>query len=131
MDIPAELTSFVSAFALPERPYEGMPIATIERRDLEGELWCITRMGQCLNKRGKWEYEPLPSSRSDAFKARTRMSLQEACDLAEAHGLFSGDWVPVCGETEANMETYRERVQQIEAHRALTASAGEKVPSDG
>ena len=39
----------------------------------------------CLNRDGEFEYEPLPSSRDEAFLKRCRFSLQEA--LIAADGL--------------------------------------------
>jgi len=49
-------------------------------KQLEGPpKWAIRRMGTCLNKFDKWEWEPMPSSRDDDFLARCRFdSLEEA-----------------------------------------------------
>lgn len=46
----------------------------IERaKQVEGPpKWAVRRMGECLNKQGEWEYEPMPSSRDDEFLARCR-----------------------------------------------------------
>jgi hypothetical protein len=38
------------------------------------ELWAVRYMGEVLNKRGEWEYEPLPSNRDDAFRERCRFA---------------------------------------------------------
>lgn len=44
-----------------------------ERLQRDGsQLWVITRGGAVLSRLGDWEYEPIPSSRSDEFIARTR-----------------------------------------------------------
>lgn len=44
--------------------------------------WAITMAGSCLNREGEWEYEPMPSWRSDEFKARTRFwSAEKAFDF--------------------------------------------------
>lgn len=40
--------------------------------------WAVTEGGCCLNNKGKWEYEPHPSSRSNAFIKRTRFTFEEA-----------------------------------------------------
>jgi hypothetical protein len=46
--------------------------------------WKITDGSGCLNKNGKWEYEPLPSGRTDAFLARCRYStIEEALTIWE------------------------------------------------
>lgn len=48
----------------------------IERaRQISGPaLWAVRYRGDCLNKFGSWEWEPMPSSRDDAFLARCRFS---------------------------------------------------------
>jgi hypothetical protein len=44
-----------------------------------GVKWAVRRMGECLNKQGEWEYEPMPSSRDDEFLSRCRFdSVEEA-----------------------------------------------------
>ena len=47
-------------------------------------LWAVVDTGQCLNRDGEWEYEPLPSNRDDDFMARCRFPLNEALRLALA-----------------------------------------------
>lgn len=42
------------------------------------DTWAVRKLGYCLNSEGGWEFEPLPSSRDDAFLARTRWQLAEA-----------------------------------------------------
>lgn len=49
-----------------------------------GNLWSVYEGGMVLNVDGNWEYDPLPSSRTDEFKARTRFSLEEAFERATA-----------------------------------------------
>ena len=46
----------------------------IERRSLPGspESWVIKDGTYCLNKRGEWVYEPMPSNRTKSFISRTR-----------------------------------------------------------
>jgi hypothetical protein len=44
-----------------------------ERTGREGVVrWAVTRNSDVLNRSGKWEWEPNPSSRTDAFLRRTR-----------------------------------------------------------
>lgn len=46
--------------------------------------------GSCLNKDGEWEFEPLPSNRSDEFFLRCRYETFEAASSAlETHCLLS------------------------------------------
>jgi len=62
---------------------------TVEFRGLtdDGKMsWAILDSGNCLNKKGDWEYEPYPSSRTDAFLKRCRWTdLREAVDFAMSH----------------------------------------------
>lgn len=41
-------------------------------------LWAVRRFGNCLNKDGEYEYEPMPSSRDDDFYARCRWPTPQA-----------------------------------------------------
>lgn len=46
--------------------------------------WCILEGGSCLAIDGEFEYEPQPSSRSEAFFERTRFNtVEEAYAMAE------------------------------------------------
>lgn len=46
---------------------------------IEGpDLWAIRRPGACLNRKGEWEIEPKPSSRTKAFFKRCRFASPEA-----------------------------------------------------
>lgn len=57
----------------------------VELRDRAGDLWAVVvDGGHVLNASGGTEHEPLPSSRDDAFLARTRFPLDDAIALAEA-----------------------------------------------
>lgn len=47
-----------------------------------GERWAVRRGGYVLNAQKDWEYEPLPSSRDDAFYARCRFESLEAAVAA-------------------------------------------------
>lgn len=46
--------------------------------DGTGREWAIVEGGCCLADDFEWEFEGLPSSRTDEFLARTRMTLDEA-----------------------------------------------------
>lgn len=53
-----------------------------------GFHWAIRQIGWCFSKRGRWEYEPQPSSRTETFFARCRWkSAQDALN----------DWVRLKG----------------------------------
>lgn len=45
--------------------------------------WAVAAGRSVLNLLGEWEWEPMPSSRTDEFKARTRFSFEEAVTLAK------------------------------------------------
>ncbi len=47
------------------------------------EDWCVFEDGLVLNKAGDWEYEPLPSSRSEEFTQHTRFDRDTAIRLAK------------------------------------------------
>lgn len=45
--------------------------------------WAVRLNGDCLNRAGEWEWEPMPSGRDDDFLARCRFDTdQEAIDAA-------------------------------------------------
>lgn len=46
--------------------------------------WCVTDGFGCYRADGAREYEPIPSSRDDKFKSRTRFPLDEALKLAKS-----------------------------------------------
>lgn len=59
--------------------------ATIEKR--ADDKWAVVDNG-VLNKDLQWEYEPMPSSRTDEFIARTRFdSIDEALRAALKAGI--------------------------------------------
>jgi len=65
----------------------GIGYLTVERVNTskDGKNWAVRcRGGLCLSKRGKWEYEPMPSSRTGAFKKRCRFdTAREAMTAAD------------------------------------------------
>lgn len=53
----------------------------------KGERYAVRDAPFCLNKNGQWEYEPMPSSRDDAFYERCRFdSFVDAMDMLEKAG---------------------------------------------
>ena len=70
-------------FHLAGDPMSGTPVFAEKRKWAPDERWAVTRAGSCLNKGGGWEYEPSPSSRTEAFFERTRWATAEAA--AEAY----------------------------------------------
>ena len=48
----------------------------------DGERWAVRRLSQCLNRDAEWEWEPMPSSRDDAFYAHCRFdALEQAVEI--------------------------------------------------
>jgi len=67
-------------YVVEEDPRNPFNAVYIEYRGDTG--WTITQGGNCLNKDGKWEYEPMPSSRTEEFIKRTRFKDEhEALDF--------------------------------------------------
>ena len=48
----------------------------------EGERFAVRHAGRCLTIKGEWEYEPMPSSRDEAFYERCRFLSFEAAQSA-------------------------------------------------
>lgn len=46
----------------------------------EGTRWAVRRGSQCLNVKGEWVYEPMPSSRTDLFYKQCRFPSREAAE---------------------------------------------------
>lgn len=56
---------------------EGVQVVDTCSRD-DDKSWAIRASGRCMNHEGDWEFEPLPSSRTDEFFARCRWPTLEA-----------------------------------------------------
>lgn len=58
-------------------------IQRTEGRDYDGVRWAIIQGDyECMNKKGEWEYQPMPSSRTKAFYKRCRFdTVEEAVDV--------------------------------------------------
>lgn len=71
---------------LPERNINTslFEITIEERGQLDGTTrWAVCRLGQCLNRRGRWDYEMNPSSRTDRWIAGHRFDFDTALRLAK------------------------------------------------
>lgn len=68
-----------SYLARPQNFATGEGAITIERvSNMSGsDSWAIRCRGECLNKSGAWQHEPLPSSRDDKFIANCRFTTPE------------------------------------------------------
>lgn len=57
----------------------GMEIMLCCVANMKGpDRWAIRKGRYCLTKSGEWEYEPMPSSRDEAFFSRARFKTAEA-----------------------------------------------------
>jgi hypothetical protein len=57
-------------------------------RDLAGGMWAVLdRADRCLSVAGEWEYEHIPSERTDEWKATHRFTKSRALELAT-------EWAP-------------------------------------
>ena len=68
MDLPVQ--SWAIEFASPDRPF-GIFIERRGQRD-GTILWAVISGGAALGSDGRWEFEPLPSSRTDEYLATHR-----------------------------------------------------------
>ena len=63
-------------------------VANVEMRNYDPPAWAITqRGGLVMDKKGDWEYEPLPSNRSQRFIKRTRWSTADKALAAYARAV--------------------------------------------
>lgn len=99
--------------ALADDPDRDLWSVTVEwRGSADGGRWAVMRRGSCLTADGSWEYEPNPSSRDDAFKARARFDLDTALRLAReaVPGLTVNGWtLPVWQEHWRKREAVTDR----------------------
>lgn len=58
----------------------------VESRGLN--VWVVSNGSSVRNTLGEWEWEPMPSNRSDDFIARTRLPFSDAWELARALSLL-------------------------------------------
>lgn len=98
-----QYTVYPTGYAEAETPSDKYHFAvTVNDR---GKGWSVQWMGEVLNKAGEWEYEPLPSSRDDAFFARCRFTEEQAKALA----LAMVDTIEINGRTFATVLAGRTR----------------------
>lgn len=78
----SDLSPFIAAYQFPywQTKHEYRYFELVQRAQMSGEtLWALKDGGHCYNKRTRrWQYEPLPSSRSEEFLRDCRMTLDEA-----------------------------------------------------
>jgi hypothetical protein len=67
--------------ALPEDHIE-YPTFAVTVEDRGRGRWAVCRGKRCLGVDGYWDWEPLPSSREDAWLEEHRFSLADALELA-------------------------------------------------
>ena len=75
MDAPAHTVDFLSM----ARSFQIGKLSVEWRND---DLWAVTDCGSVLSSDGEWVFEPLPSRRTDEFKARTRFDRDTAFEMA-------------------------------------------------
>ena len=77
---PVGTDVIVDAYAFPSATQFGDEIKVQRTRQIEGPaLWkVVDGKGNCLNKSGEWEWEPMPSSRDDEFLSRCRFPTADA-----------------------------------------------------
>lgn len=72
------------------------------------DRWAVVRHGQCLDRKGRWSWESLPSSRTDEWLARHRFDFDTALELAKQ----AAPEVIVNGMTPAQAIARIERLNQ-------------------
>lgn len=73
-------------------------VSILPRDDINRSSWSLTvahrghdryavvdRLDRCLSRSGDWAYEPIPSERTDEWKAEHRFSRDQALQLAVEH----------------------------------------------
>jgi hypothetical protein len=83
--IVSEVREWVSAYTINATPpgadqYNYLWEIKVEHAgQMDGSTkWAVRWQGRCLSRRGEWEYEPIPSSRSDGWLARHRFDHLES-----------------------------------------------------
>lgn len=77
----AQLMGYATEFTFGD-PSAGVKVSRRSWEPQDEAAWAIVRLSMNFNHDGEWEYEPLPSSRDDAFFKRCRWTLEEAVDQA-------------------------------------------------
>lgn len=123
--------------AVPEGHADGHLWAlTVEYRGRD--RWAVVRHGQCLDANGAWDYESIPSERTDEWLATHRFDLDTALRLArEAAPLITVNGITVpdalalhAAATDAERDAVWEAIQArraaCRAYRAARAEAGDR-----
>jgi len=79
-----EMLAAARSFEIKPGEYDDHPIMVESARQSDGSLqWKVMQRGFALNKKGGWDYEPQPSSRTEAyFRAHRWLTLDEAIEAA-------------------------------------------------
>jgi hypothetical protein len=92
----------------------------LERRDgFEGRRWAVTRRGWVLNKQGDWEYEPIPSSRTEEWLKTVRWNTVKGAIEAVRAQIN-------CGGSPSNESA----PQQLQAGREAVAPPAQVLADD-
>lgn len=59
------------------------PLFTINVENRGGDRWAIVRHRQCMNAKGDWSWESIPSEREDEWLAEHRFNRMTALELAQ------------------------------------------------
>lgn len=59
------------------------PVFTINVEHRGGDRWAVVRHKQCMNAKGEWSWERVPSEREDEWLAEYRFDRMTALELAQ------------------------------------------------
>lgn len=85
LEVKSRVTE-VSYCALPEDDINAMQV-TVQVQWRGGGRYAVIHRSMCLSADGEWDYESIPSERTDEWKVAHRFSYEEACSLAEKAAL--------------------------------------------
>lgn len=107
------MPSFVRRYLVTHLPPDSVD-ATIWGVNVEwrgADQWAVTHLSGCLTADGEILLEPLPSSRTEEFKAATRFDLDTALALAEDYA----DQLVMNGRTWRDLDRYLANPGQSDA----------------
>ncbi len=64
---------------------------SVDSRSKDEDLWAIVVGRECWTRESRWEIEPSPSNRDDAFLARSRWTLSEALSEITRQHFIGGE----------------------------------------
>ena len=81
------------------------------RAGFHGDLWAVTQRGQCMERSGEWQWEPIPSNRDEDYYAAARYDRDTALAIASAIEAARGDRrvVNLPGSAQRTLNMYRSR----------------------